>query len=398
MVAWADKRGPGGTDNLKISKAFMSQSQSDHTPRLDALTSLRFFTALWVFLFHIHIRWPLKLGPIVDSFIRVGAFGMSFFFILSGFILAYRYKADIVSDRLDYARYVITRFGRIYPNYLFVLLITAPLINWDTAPVRGALGDDMGQSLLFLMSASALLFAALTLIQGFFYTHFGFWANGGAWSLSVEFFCYLLLPVIVSSCAALTQAQCRAGFYALAVLSSVIGATAVLSQAESASVYAHPAIRALEFVMGVIAFKLFHEYNWTIERPLRIVAGLVCYSVVAGFFPGNYILHNFVVAPLIGFIIVAAVTNRGFQNALSHRVLIYLGETSYAFYMFQLFVLLLFDRFVPKDANGLLVLGVGLIATQVGASLMFHALETPAKKLITDWERGPFSSFVKPRY
>jgi peptidoglycan/LPS O-acetylase OafA/YrhL len=373
----------------------MLQSARATTGKIEALTSLRFVTALWVFIFHIHIRWPLHLGPIADSVFRVGAFGMAFFFILSGFILAYRYQTEIVAGRFSYARYLITRFGRIYPNYAFVLLITVPLIDWTTAPVRGALDGGIGEAVLFLASAAALVIAAIFLMQGLFYTHFDFWANGGAWSLSVEWLCYMLMPIVVAACAPLTRRHCIFLFYAFAVVSSMIGAMAVLSGAVMPSVYSHPGIRVIEFVMGVLAYKLFLEHNWRVERPFLIIFLLAAYASVAGFFPGNYILHNFLVAPCIGLIIVAAVSNARLQSALSHRVFIYLGETSYAFYMFQLFVLLLFDRFVPKDTNGLFVLAIGLVVTQAGASLMFHFLEKPAKNWITNWDTGPFRALFR---
>jgi peptidoglycan/LPS O-acetylase OafA/YrhL len=56
------------------------------------LTSLRFFAAFLVFLFHFHIHYfPLFGIPNVDFIISRGAIGMSLFFILSGFVLQYNY-------------------------------------------------------------------------------------------------------------------------------------------------------------------------------------------------------------------------------------------------------------------------------------------------------------------
>jgi len=60
------------------------------------LTGLRFVAAFYVFLFHIHIRWPLAGQPFLKNVLDQGAVGMSLFFVLSGFVLAYRY-ADVRS-------------------------------------------------------------------------------------------------------------------------------------------------------------------------------------------------------------------------------------------------------------------------------------------------------------
>jgi peptidoglycan/LPS O-acetylase OafA/YrhL len=378
--------------NRKISNNGSVDFKKLEHYRIDALTSLRFVTALWVFIFHIHIRWPLSTGYIADAIWSVGAFGMAFFFILSGFILSARYRNEIEIKRFSYRHYVLSRFARIYPNYLLILTLTFPLIDWTVAPMRGSLDGGFFQFALFLGSAAALIGAALLSIQGFFYSHFQFWVNGGAWSLSVEWFCYILFPLVVQFCAPLSKSQLWLFFFALACASAALGLIGFLTNNAMPSLYAHPAIRLPEFVMGVIAFRLARDHGVSIH-PLAPCLALAGYSILAGLVgPGNYILHNWAVAPLIGLIIMSAATDPRFERLLSHRVLVYLGETSYAFYMFQLFVLVMAERLAPKDANGLIVLGLGLIVTQLGASLMHACLERPARQWIADTKKGPFKA------
>jgi peptidoglycan/LPS O-acetylase OafA/YrhL len=49
---------------------------------------LRFFAALYVFIFHIHLRWPLAPeSTFLSNLLGQGAIGMSLFFVLSGLVL-----------------------------------------------------------------------------------------------------------------------------------------------------------------------------------------------------------------------------------------------------------------------------------------------------------------------
>jgi len=90
------------------------------------LTSLRFIAAFYVFLFHLHIRWPLAKNQYICKILNSGAVGMSIFFILSGFILGYRYN---LTPKLNLKKYYKSRFARIYPIYFVAALITLPWIG-----------------------------------------------------------------------------------------------------------------------------------------------------------------------------------------------------------------------------------------------------------------------------
>src|SRR5579875_2310310 len=100
---------------------------SSHYPKvrteIPALTSLRFFAALWVVLFHIRELGLWPGGPLpYRALVRVGYLGVSFFFVLSGFILVYVYAGRHIPK----GRFWQARFARVYPAYLFSLLIFLP--------------------------------------------------------------------------------------------------------------------------------------------------------------------------------------------------------------------------------------------------------------------------------
>src|SRR5438128_7044986 len=81
---------------------------------LKPLTGLRFLAALLVVLYHVDLASRLPLSPIVG----IGYVGVSFFFVLSGFILAYTYLD--AHGRLNRSRGAFwgARIARVYPVYL----------------------------------------------------------------------------------------------------------------------------------------------------------------------------------------------------------------------------------------------------------------------------------------
>ena len=92
-------------------------------PRLHALTTLRFFAALHVVLFHMRVIGILPGGPWwFHNFASIGFVGVNFFFVLSGFILVYTYDGPDLNVR----KFWWARFARIYPAYILSLVVAAP--------------------------------------------------------------------------------------------------------------------------------------------------------------------------------------------------------------------------------------------------------------------------------
>lgn len=101
----------------------MTTQNQDHIQSLDGL---RGFAAFWVFLVHImYAGLMFKQFPLNGSH-NLGAFGVSLFFVLSGFLIGYLYL-DRSFDRKALSGYLVSRFSRIAPAYLFIVL-TAYLI------------------------------------------------------------------------------------------------------------------------------------------------------------------------------------------------------------------------------------------------------------------------------
>jgi len=88
--------------------------------RLNALTGLRCFAAVNIVLFHFsNPQWFGLLAPVVNA----GFVSVSYFILLSGFVLGYNYNARARAGELDKVRFWKARFTRIYPIYLLSLLM-----------------------------------------------------------------------------------------------------------------------------------------------------------------------------------------------------------------------------------------------------------------------------------
>src|SRR5215211_379058 len=84
---------------------------------IDVLTSLRFVAILLIY-FH-HLSFPGGLGPAA----------VTFFFVLSGFIIAYSNQGKFLSLDVNELKYFyIRRISRVYPLHILTFFISLPII------------------------------------------------------------------------------------------------------------------------------------------------------------------------------------------------------------------------------------------------------------------------------
>src|SRR5271167_2116696 len=107
-------------------------SLEEFRPRLPAVTSLRFFAAFHVALFHMKEIGVLTGPAWLKALAGIGYVGVSFFFVLSGFILVYTYAGRTISLR-DFWQ---ARFARIYPAYVFSLVLSFPFFYFGALKMK----------------------------------------------------------------------------------------------------------------------------------------------------------------------------------------------------------------------------------------------------------------------
>jgi peptidoglycan/LPS O-acetylase OafA/YrhL len=81
-----------------------------------------------VFLSHINVTdaSPEFLQRLYKNILYEGYLGVTFFFILSGFILTLNYKQKLIENRITYKEFIVARVARIFPLHIFTLIIAIP--------------------------------------------------------------------------------------------------------------------------------------------------------------------------------------------------------------------------------------------------------------------------------
>jgi peptidoglycan/LPS O-acetylase OafA/YrhL len=110
----------------------------EEMPSLRPLTSFRFFAALAVFFHHMigfFFERP-RLKELYQAYYYEGYAGVSFFFVLSGFILTYNYRRVFTSPKVrEVWAFYVARLARIYPLHVlsFLVLVAVGLGCWKSS-------------------------------------------------------------------------------------------------------------------------------------------------------------------------------------------------------------------------------------------------------------------------
>lgn len=353
--------GLGPTESLPRMVASVSR-------QLEALTSLRFFAALAVVLFHVPYVLPRSVGL---TLLPNGSLGVSFFFILSGFILKHSYPGPAVTLAEFYQR----RAARILPLYYVTLII------WTTLFFR-----HWGNNLPDKVNSGI---ANLLVLQAFFSGPlFTLGYNAVSWSISVELFFYALFPVLVRG----RRCFIVLAIYVLLFLLMPRGVVQMLQAAFGDFFYFNPVARLLEFVCGMSLYALFRAWAPRMGLASVLQFGSLLLLVVLVPVTSGLPPHLMNVALLLPFsaIILTFAWDGALSRLLSWPVLVLLGEASFALYLIHHMYFRLFDdRFQQMDK--LLVLHTGRLTAlflAIGSAILlsvivFRFFERPVRILLT---------------
>ncbi len=348
---------------------------------LRALTTMRFGAAFWVVLFHY---WPALSLAGLPGLVAKGYLGVELFFVLSGFILCHVYLRAAGEGGFRYGSFLWARLARVYPLHLATLIGVGVLAG---AATLAGIGIDPN-----ILSWSSLP-ANLLMVHAWGFAPQASW-NHPSWSISAEWFAYLLFPLFALVFWKLRSRPRAALIISLAALMGTYGAFEALAGFPLTQATIHwGALRIVPcFALGCATYLAFTRM--ALPRP-GLLAGLSTLAIIAA---SALHLWDGVIVSLFALLIwsLAALSRQGEQGAppvrwLNGRVGVYLGEISYSVYMvcvpWKLLAvnaaLRVFDR--GDGTLPLLVWLLILACIPLIAAMTYHLIEKPSRRAMRDW-------------
>lgn len=347
---------------------------------IKALTGIRFFAALYVFLLHMDMRIPFTFLPEWGrNFVGQGRAGVNVFFVLSGFILTYTY----FRKEFHYFDFIKKRVSRIYPAYLVGLILCLILLTpFGNKP------------------SMAVLFANLFLVQSYFPNIVMEWYGAGSWSISTEFFFYFLFPFLLPLFLKRSMTALYLWLTFFIIGSFAPGVISNLTSHGTQWAYSFPLLRMSEFVCGMIGAILVFKYKEKANNKLSAVSVLfliVFLSFFGNIFSGST-AYNFIIVPVTLLCLASCADGKDkLFKWLGYPKMEYLGKVSYGFYIVQLPLVLLLDALIKYSyvkSTDLWIIPVVFITNIVLSICLYEFVEMPIHKSVTRKKATPAERFV----
>jgi peptidoglycan/LPS O-acetylase OafA/YrhL len=349
-------------------------------PRLPSLTGLRFPAALLVFVYHGSLQLPTTslfadqgfAAGYASGAADLGALGVTFFFVLSGFVLTWSAREDDSPGA-----FLRRRLVKIYPNYLVTWALAMLLFAGATTPAWQAVTN-----LFMLQSWVPDFFTNLSV-------------NPPSWSLGTEAIFYAAFPLLLPLVRRIRPGRLK--YWTAGTLAAVFATPALAylllpdtpkvpggfdaSQVQYWFAYFLPPVRLLDFLLGILVARLVLLGRW--RGPGLTVSALLLAAVfpLTRAVPYLYGQRAVTIIPIVLVIAAAATADAtGRRTLFQSRTAVWLGEISFAFYLLHFIVLTesrtLLGRTFGTPAAIALLLAL-LAVTIVLAWLLYVTVERP---------------------
>ena len=321
---------------------------------------------------------PSIEGQIVNR----GYLAVDLFFVLSGMVMFHVYERSIRLHTFSFQEFIYKRFARLYPVHLATLIVAIfVLISGHILGLK-VLPDD------FLFD----IFANTIMIHGWGVTN-GMSLNYPSWSISAEFFAYLVfLPVSLF----VLHLRDWTAFFIGVALFFLFAFTIEHFGTQSGRVapeggllltrltYDFSNLRILpEFVLGIAACRIVKsmQKQASVRRTHGAVASVVFFLALILSIELSKDAMFVLFAPLfLGALYI--------WNPKPNRAIIYLGEISYSIYMVHAlvqmvgFTILERSLGVAEDEVPLVFTPLMLFLAIAAGSMLFHVVEVPCRQHI----------------
>lgn len=326
------------------------------------------FSAMVVFF---HMAYFAQTPLIQNNFVLNSDLFVDFFFVLSGFVIAYTYQA--LSDTVALGTFYKRRLQRLYPLHLLMLLV---FVGMEFVKHHASMGIQVNQpnndaNNWTSFFSSLLLLNSVKLPN----VHDVSW-NIPSWSISAEFISYLLFGFLVVLMNRMGLARAKTLVYVLVSCVAFGGIVLFTGKYDINYSFDYGFLRGITgFFAGACCLNIFMAVR---DRGFRLSAGVfhvgevVCMGLI------GYVVWNGFAFKSVGFVyelvfmlaILVFAFEKGVLSGLLKRsgFLKRMGAYSYSIYMTHAFLLSVFNivfirvlHFSPKAYSYLFVVNYALI-------------------------------------
>lgn len=290
--------------------------------RFQALDTFRGLSAIFIVLFHS--QFYSSSTP--NQFIRHSDIFVDFFFVLSGFVIAYSYQLKI-SKGIKFKDFILLRLARLYPLHFFMLLIWVPYIGIKIYLYQKGIGitDPTEVNNLFTFIKNIFLLQGMGSKLSW---------NYPSWSIGAEFYTYILFFIVLFFSKKLFKTSRILIIFLVSLLAYWITNTNYIEEVRFVGVFSCIS----GFFFGVIIYYVYENIDFRINDVMiasLLEAGILLLMV---FFVSNIEENNYnkqyAIISFMGIVYLFSIQNVGHvSKVLNFEIFQHLGKISYSIYM-----------------------------------------------------------------
>ena len=306
-----------------------------------SLTSLRFLFILLIVLFHL-IGKHFEFG---------GDCGVSFFMMLSGFVLSYAYGQQVLEGRFQSFAFIKKQLTKFYPLHLLMFVV---MVLLEARLERYYEWYQLLPSVLLIQS----WFPFDTIINV---------ANASSWFLCALMFAYAVFPIVFRFLHRVSPVYLFVTIMAVLVAYGGVLSVVPLHQLNNV-VCLSPLLRVLDFCIGILVWRVStsshgeafsqHLLTWaawqvTLLELLPVVLVVASYFVYGSISPRLRCVSLFwLVLPFLLFVYVKTDRLQGWVTWLLHRsLMLWLGGISMGIYLTHWPVMRVFNSLLVSSGQ-----------------------------------------------
>lgn len=318
-----------------------------------SLQAMRWIAIFMIFLSHVSFLLDTKYAAIYEKYISGGNFGVSFFFLLSGFLLAYKYYGCITSVDFKYSyNFTVSRIKKFYPLHIITVMFFIPnyFISYFANPIIEV----------------PLLLSNIFLIKSYIPWDLAYFSyNAPSWFLSTLLLLYFITPCLLKYIHMYIDKynQKILKVVLLAVTIYIIGViiltlNKVDNQYIKWYIYISPFFRIIDFSIGILAGifivytkklikdnKNINIFVFSILEILSILIFLIAYK--NRFSVDKFFRFGIYWIPFLLIIVIVFAFERGIiSKIISNKGMIFLASISFEFFLIHNVVLHFITRSV----------------------------------------------------